>query len=463
MDVSIGKKFTQFHRYAMYLPVKGYLLIFLTSIIVGNMWLRSYFTLEPSVFNDVMAITLSVIKWVIVPFLFFGLFSVLFPFTLFWFANSRRKLTVVLQSPKEESEGRLRPLEFLIEPLWQPVLGQLYYRLIYHKGMESSPKFSLVRRENSLGYAGRTQNGWYKWPVPGIKEYEVDTMIVYFEDIFHFFSLAIPVAVHQSFFTRPAMNPREVTPISPTRSEKDEVKIEDWRRVQGELFNYKFFENNDDVRRIVWKIYARNKDLVVRTPEIMDPYASHIGMYVSFYTRPGFGEIDSLMDTCLDFYKTACWSLYNQLTKQELQIRYIKDQEVPQRNVEPGNKWVEYTLAVSHWQRETSLQQFVRLNEASLVCISSLSAPDDVAYLIANGPKNMTLALVPLSKAIPLPKGLMWLKWLWVEEEKDPIHRQQIKWLLSSDRKKMMMNEEKLQTMIDQSGIKQINFTTDLS
>ncbi len=463
MNVSIGKRFTQFQRYAKYLPFKGYLLIFLVAIILGNLWLRSHYTSEPSVFNDVMTLTLSLVKWVLVPFLSIGFLSVFVPFILFWIANSRRKLMVTLQSPKEQPEGRHQPLEFFIEPLWQPVLGQLYYRLIYHQGTESSPKFSLVRKENAIGYAGRTQNGWYRWPLPGIKEYEVDTMIVYFEDIFHFFSLAIPVTVHQSFFTRPGKYIREEAAVSPTRTEKDEIKVDDWRRVQGELFHYKFFENNDDVRRIVWKIYARNKDLVVRTPEIMDPYASHIGMYLSFYTRPGFGEIDSLMDTCLDFYKTACWTLYDQLTKQDLQIRFMKDQEVPQRAVDPGRKLVEYTIAVSHWQRETSLQQLVKPNETSLVCISSFSAPEDLAYLLANGTHNMTLALVPLSRAIPLPKGIKWLRWLWVEEEKDPVNRQQIKWLLSADRKKMMMNEEKLQTMIDQSGVKQINFATAFS
>ena len=86
--------------------------------------------------------------------------------------------------------------------------------------------------------------------------------------------------------------------------------------MEGEYLNYKNFENNDDVSRIVWKIYAKNKELVVRIPEIMDPYASHVYLYASFFTSFNVAGSTPVEVPFLNYYKAMIWTLYQNLVKQ---------------------------------------------------------------------------------------------------------------------------------------------------
>lgn len=442
-----------------YLPVKLYLPVFAILLWLGYRWLQLQFTEEPSAFNDLLQLLIQAGKWVIFLLLSFSLFTVLVPYILFLWAHYRQQLQVQISSPPDEASKGRQKIQIEMQPLLQPLMGHLYFRMVYDGERQQSPLFSLVRRENLLGFAGKVQQGWFHWPLLSIREYEVDSMVVYFEDIFHFFSLVWPIKVHQSFYTRPGQSPIESTPLLPTRTQQEDVKIEDWRKVQGELFNYKHFESHDDVRRIVWKIYARNKELMVRTHEIMDPYASHIGMYASYYVRPALGTEGSLQQYCLDYYKTVCWNLYNMLSEQGMQVQYFTDQQLPHHNLEQPKAIVQYQIAVSQWQQTLSLQQWVRPKDAALVCISSFAAPEDVAQLLDNAPHGMSVALVPLSKLIALPKGRHWLRWLWVQEEKDPTKKLQVRWLFSPLRAALQQNEKKLEALIAQSGVKQIEYT----
>ena len=104
------------------------------------------------------------------------------------------------------------------------------------------------------------------------------------------------------------------------------------RKVEGEFLNYKNFENNDDVRRIVWKIYAKNKELVVRIPEMMDPYASHVYLYASFFSSSISKAMRTVEDPFLNYYKVITWSVYQNLVKQGFEVRYIPDQDATKNN-----------------------------------------------------------------------------------------------------------------------------------
>src|SRR5262249_46351843 len=149
-------------------------------------------------------------------------------------------------------------------------------------GNQLSPKFSLAPFHLQKRLFQSKKEGWYHWPLPVIREYDVDKLVVYFEDIFQFFSFSASVRVDQSFFTKPRTSATPDETISPKKTEAESVRIQELRRVQGEFLNYKNFEDNDDVRRIVWKIYAKNGELVVRTQEIFDPFASHTWFYCSY-------------------------------------------------------------------------------------------------------------------------------------------------------------------------------------
>lgn len=441
-----------------YFPLRFYLLAFLVFSIIANTLLQRQLHPEPSAFNDMLTALIKLVRTVVVPLLVIGAASVAIPYLLFWWAYRSRKLQVTLESPGLQPEGLKQELRLSISPLWQPFFGQVYFRLLYDKGQKRSPKFSLVRKENAIGFAGKKQEGWYRWPLPGIRDYDIDSMIVYMEDFFHFFKLAIPVKVNQSFFTRPsgiAFNPPE---ISPSKTEHEDIRIKEWRRVQGEMINYKHFDSNDDVRRIVWKIYARNRELVVRTPEVLNPFASHVSIFVSFFDGLDAHISHAIRHSCLDYYKAACWSLYRQLQNQGLKANFITDQPVPAQVPGTEGLQVEYALAVSNWQTQIRPEEFIIMKDASLVCISSLTDLKDVRYLTDLATTSLTIAFVPLSNATPFPTGWNRLKWLFVETEKDPNHKESLLWFVSPIRKIMLENEKKIQEILEASGTKFFRF-----
>jgi hypothetical protein len=444
-----------------YFPFRFYLFAFVIFSLAAHLLLKQQFHSEPSAFNDMLAALIKLIKTVMVPLLAIGFATVLFPFLLFWWVYRKRLLAVTIESPSLQPEGLKQELKFSISPLWQPFFGHIYFRLLYDKGRKRSPKFTLVRRENLLGYAGKKQEGWYRWPLPGIREYEIDTMVIYLEDFFHFFKLAMPVKVNQAFFTRPSTKASQILDIDPSKTEYEAIRIKDWRKVQGEMLHYKHFESNDDVRRIVWKIYARNKELVVRTNEILNPFASHVSFYVSFFDNLDTAGSHAIGHSCLDFYKAACWTLYRQLDKQGLKTHFFTDQPVPQLTAKNEEMEVEYALAVSKWQQTTRPEEAVKLKDATLICISSLADPKDVIYLTENAPNSLTIALVPLSAATPFPTGWNRLKWLLIETEKDPAYKDNFVWFLSPVRKAMIENERKIIRILEQSGTKYIYFNTE--
>ena len=441
-------------KFVTYFPLQNYLLAFVLFSLLGEAWLQRQFISEPSAFNDMLTALMKLVRLVLVPLLLVGSLSVLIPYLLLWLAYKKRKLKVTIQSPAVQPEGLKQELRFSIGPLWQPLWGQVYYRLVYDKGEKRSPKFSLVRQENLIGYAGNKQQGWYRWPLPGIREYEVDSMIIYMEDLFHFFKLAMPVKIRQSFFTRPSKLASDILNIDPSKTEQEDIRITDWRKVHGEMLNYKSFDSNDDVRRIVWKIYARNKELVVRTHEILDPFASHVSFYVSFFDSIGSELSHALGHSCLDFYKASCWTLYRQLEKQGLRSHFYTDQPIPTRGPDEQERKVEYALAVSRWQQKTRIEEWVKMKDATLVCLSSLAHPADVHYLVDNAGPSLTIVFVPLSRAIPFPKGWGLLKWIWVETEKDPKRKDSLMWFLSPVRRRMLDNENKILQIIERSGIR---------
>lgn len=441
-----------------FFPFQGYLIAFLLCSLAGHYFLNLQFQGEPSLFNDMLAALIRLVRLVFFPLILLGLLTILIPYIWLWIVYRRRRLHIHLDAPTDVSQGFQQELRFNIYPLWQPFFGQIYYRLLYNKGTERSPKFSLVRRENLAGFAGNTQEGWYKWPVPGVREYEVNAMIIYMEDFFHFFRLGMRVKVNQSFFTSPAHLKADALAITPGKTEDEDIRIPDWRKVQGEWLQYKHFDNSDDVRRIVWKIYARNKELVVRAPEILNPYASHVSLFVSFFDGIEARFADAVRNVCLDYYKSVCYTLFQQLTAQGLKVRLYTDKanhtkheyQVP---IDPGS-----TFAKCSWQDSIPAEELVDEKNSPVVCISSLADVKDTKRLLDILPSDALIFFVPLSRAAPLPKGWKWIRWLWVETEKEPSYRVSLLWYLSPIRRSLVENEKKLWACLKASGKKFVSY-----
>src|SRR5665647_2783620 len=303
--------------------------------------------------------------------------------------------------------------------------------------------------------------GVYNWPLKNIKEYDISSGIIYFEDFFQFFSFTSQLSVNSNFYTQPlkAATPKVI--VQPKKTEDTNTRIEEMRKVEGEFLNYKNFENNDDVRRIVWKIYAKNKELVVRIPETNDPYASHIYFYASFYNATSNDVYEEFNEIFLDNFKTIIWNVYEQLYKQNENIQYIPDQETKTFYADDKFQKVNYIISTSSWQKQNDLHNYFNKQYGSLLCISSLTDSKQLEEILDKSGNSLTIIFVQLSKSFANVNVVDWLQWVFVKPEKKSSEKLQLAFNLSPLRRKILENEKVIKEMLDKSECEVLILTPD--
>jgi hypothetical protein len=434
-----------------FIPVRLYLLLFLAASAIALWWVNRQYPAEPSMGGSLLQLLVKASIAAALLLLLLSFLSVFIPFTWFAWKVYRRQVQVAIDNAEEPGKKEIgRRITMEIKPLFRPLLGFLYFRFVYDD-VKRSPKFSLIRKSSSMRWLDGLQSGWYHWPLPAIREYEVQQMLVYFEDLFQFFSFSIRLPVKQSFFTRPRQIVEKETQVSPHRTEEENVRVEELKRIEGEYLNYKNFEDNDDVRRIVWKIYARNKELVVRIPEILDPYASHIYMYASFHDTLHMPENYLINTRGLDYFKNACWSIYNQLVKDGRMVKFFTDQPIPTRHFNSHHEQVEYSLVASNWQHDWDLLSHIPHKGNAIVCISSLTDARQLDQLLQRQ-QGITLVMVRLSRGIRRNMIGKWLKWIFVRPESDYEKQGFTEIRRFATMRKMKENETALTKVMDKHG-----------
>lgn len=446
--------------FTIFIPVRIYLILFAAGTGLAYWWITTQQHAEQTAYSLVLSLLVKVAAWFIVAILLLSFLSVIIPFMVFWFHRKRKLVKINLNNSQKDRRGlSLQRMEMTVEPLWQPPFGFLYYRFLYDKN-HLSPKFSLADKKAPLQLFQPRKTGWYHWPLPTIREYDVEKLVVYFEDIFQFFSFSASVRVDQSFFTKPQKTPTPEETLIPKKTEAVSVRIDELRKVQGEYLNYKNFEDNDDVRRIVWKIYAKNKELVVRTQELFDPFASHTYFYCSFFDSIGVTDAPMMQTKGINYFKNICWSVYEELKKTGADIRFIADQDIPNRNFSDSLQRAEYAVAVCKWQTKHPLINYVQPKSASVLCISSLTDPASLASLLEQTGKSMTVVNIKLTNALRRRKittWLNWLRWLFLQEEKEKDKTGLITWRFSTVRKKIRSNEKALAALLKKSEARVIS------
>jgi len=432
-------------KIGFYTPFTGYFVLFALISFFGYKWLQNKAAIPDSAYKDIFILLLSLALWVGLIILIFGLFTVFVSFLFFKWKQKKNEVKFKIEIPSAGEQVQ-QPVIMNIHPVLKPFLGFIKIRLNYDE-THFSEKFSLVKRTKNK-FFNTTLEGVYNWTLPEIKEYQVEKVIIYFEDFFQFFSFALSVNTKNSFHTKPQTETLRTIKAFPRKTMDATTRIDELRRVEGELINYKNFESNDDVRRIVWKIYARNKELVVRIPEIMDPYSSHIYFYASFFSHFDVKGNEVMEVPFLNYYKTICWSVYKQLSQKGLEVRYITDQDIPKNKMEKPEEQVKYSITASNWHSDTELKEYVKPKDASIVMISSLSDIAQVKDLIERYGNDISFLMVPLSESFNKQHIGDWLQWVFVQQEKDKSAVYKTNWSLSLLRNKILNNEKELTALL---------------
>jgi len=342
-------------------------------------------------------------------------------------------------------------VEGIITNVLRPFLGTVQLRLIFPEWNISE---FLVLDENKKGFFNplNTISGSAKVDLHHRGLHEVEEVQVVLMDMLKLISIPISMHSGNTLLTLPRELKEENFEIFPTATEEQEVRINIPRRVQGEFLSYKDFESGDDIRRIVWKIYAKNGELVVRIPETRDPYASHVYIGCGFYNTL-IGDIEAAAGReLLNFYKDYLRQLYDAVKhNQEYSIRMLKDQEVELNSSSTDVSDDIFYIATAHWQNDQRPVEVFDTTKAAVICLSSATPVEEIAALFEKLPAHVPVIVYALSTSLG-PLFRFSVKKIFFKEKSDPLKEIRETWWASPTRKKLKMNEDRIQELVRMRG-----------
>jgi hypothetical protein len=353
---------------------------------------------------------------------------------------------------EEKKNGRRRLwLNAGLEQVWRPLLGFVKGRLFYddHRLTDTFSLQGNKRKEHSLSRAAII--GKNRVALPDIKEYQVNGGIIFFQDMLHLFSLPVKQPVRASFYQPPLTTDEEERQVYPKKTETLDVRIEQLRRVEGDYLNYKDFETGDDVRRIVWKVYAKNKELVVRVPELFEPFASHLYFYASFDAgKSSQWAGEGYLAEMLNYYKNYVWTIYDALAQKEWAMRYIPDQQFSIPDHVPERERDMRVISNSDWQHDNPVDRYFNTKNGAVLCISSLTDPAALKQVLDQADEATVIYFIKLSGVFRSPVALNWLKRLIFLPPHDRLSKLRSRWLFTPLRLQVQRREKEIETMLKQ-------------
>ena len=437
----------EIRRISFFIPFRIHLLLLVIALILAWRWLIKNNAVPETGHTAIIALFITVTFWFALAILSISFITAFIPWIFFLFSKKNNKSSLQVKTLKTNKVASKQLIEIDISKIIKPIFGYIRLRLCYDNN-NISPKFAPVRLQPKKNFFSSQTKGIYNWPLNNIKEYDISSGIIYFEDFFQFFSFTSRVPVNSNFYTQPLKTATGPVIVQPKKTEDTQTRIDEMRKVEGEFLNYKNFESNDDVRRIVWKIYAKNKELVVRIPETNDPYASHIYFYASFYNAISNEVYEEFNAVFLDNFKTITWNVYEQLFRQNDLIQYIPDQETKSFYADDVIQKIKYIISTSSWQKQNDLVSYFNKEYASVLCITSVTDIKQLEVILDRTGKSLTVIFVELSKSFSKMKVTDWVQWIFINPEKKSLGKLQLAFNLSPLRKKILDNEKNIKELL---------------
>ena len=411
---------------------------------------------EPSPLMPFMILMGKLALWFIVVLVGLSVLSTFVSFFYYlWLRNSKGyKLEVEFTTETKKGKKNKLFLNARLEGVIRPILGFIKGRLYYDDNVMTD-RFSMLsnkRKEQSLRRAAIT--GKSRLNLPDIKEYELKGGFIYFQDMLHLFSLAVAQPVSGHFYQPPVLADGTDADVFPKKTESMDVRIEQLRRVEGEHLNYKDFEAGDDVRRIVWKVYAKNRELVVRTPEMFEPYASHLYFYASFHAAVKAQWMsEGYLKEMLNYYKSNVWTIYDTLSHKEWDMRYVPDQSfnIPEQLTDEER--AARIISNSTWHKDASLQQYFNPRTGAVLVISSLTDPQELKNLLDRCDSSTVVYFVKVSNALKHFAPLNLLGRLIFLPPDDRLSKLRTKWTFSPIRLSIQKKEKEIEEVLKCSNV----------
>ena len=290
--------------------------------------------------------------------------------------------------------------------------------------------------------------------MPDIKEYSITGGFVFFEDMLQLFSLPVRQRISGHFYQEPESMLLAEKEALPRKANDTNIRIDQMRRVEGDYLNYKDFESGDDVRRIVWKLYAKNRELVVRTPEIFNPFASHIYFYASFHTQLNVLQREGAFAAeMLNYYKNHTWTIYEALSRKEFSVKFIPDQELQLPEAINEAALVKRRISNCVWQKERSLTDYFEPKSGSVICISSMNTEEEVRQMLDQCSNETVVYFIRLSGCFRVFAPWAWFIRIFVKAPEDRLKKIRSRWLLSPMRFQILKREKEISALLQASNV----------
>ncbi len=324
--------------------------------------------------------------------------------------------------------------------LVNPLLGRLQVMLQTNKQLWVSKRNEQHRKPSPATRAIFDQQDLFSG------NYETREIIIRHVDMLGLFALPVVITWVSEWIVPPMGGLPQSDLPEPKVTEQLLQKIKHWKKIEGEWLHYKKFDWGDDVRRVVWPVFARSRELVVRQPELQEPYASHVYIYASFYQQYLDKLAPEFANMMIDHYRRSIWSMLEAMEASDLLFRLVPDQSAGIAHV-TGHQ-VRESIARLEWQQQHNLQDYVKPRKASVLVIHSGTDAHALQQMVTNARVLPQLVFIPLSEILRRPLRLRdWLTWIWLPP---PDHRDAIrkKWWLSPVRQQLQQNEKRLQQII---------------
>lgn len=446
--ISVSPFLKKYSYWSKLAGIRWQLLIAVAVLWFASYWLRNEYGNEDSNLWLVMDLFIRLVQWTIIFLFGISILSAVVTWAYFWNLVKRKQVVPQVKlGDGQKAEAGWVSLSIGIQGnVLRPLLGTVQGCLLLSDQQLTD---TLILDENlkkprSFWRAGIV--GWGKTLLNDRGIYDVQSVLFSFCDMLGLVSLPITVPVNRQLFTLPLTRPQREIKAQPNAVEEQKYRIEIPKRVEGEYVNYKEFETGDNIRRIVWKIYAKSGQLVVRIPETKDPYASHLYFFPSFYHGFSF-ERGAFEKELLNRYKDHVRSLFEAIQRNGYDVKMPADQEIQKIHGMEGKTEANFQITASSWQNAHPPSLFVNASKAAFVCVSSLTPAAEIEILIKKLQPSVPLVVVKLSDAISSPFRFS-LKHILFKPERKPEDRLTQPWLFSGLRRDLIKNEEEIERVI---------------
>ncbi len=263
--------------------------------------------------------------------------------------------------------------------------------------------------------------------LPNVRDYQIKYVLLQFEDVFHFFAFPYRDAKHIGMFTEPPVIRSEPVEVHLDKSEEPVLKVVQHKLAKGELIDYKKYAPGDDIRRIIWKNYARNRELTVRIPDRSFPYVSHINVLASFYDASP-GEMSLALKThLLNIYKEKLRQIVDSILEQGFTVQFIPDQTVEHHYQLDEYQQILYYISSAQWQNRYPIEQYVRENfsklrgGSNLLVFSSLAPVEQFGSVLNGRLSGFSLCFYRISEILNKSRKPSLIKQVFLVDILEPL------------------------------------------